>query len=209
MKRREFITGISALALTSVTNANEDAGFGHEEGNHYQKLKKPVSIAPHKKSVVEIFYYGCPHCYHLEPSLHKWLKTKPKDVNFEQMPAVLNNPNWVFMARVFYTAQELGIVNQFHEAYFTAVQRDKKRIFDIPSLAKFCEPMGIKPDQYENMFKSFRVDQLVQKARVRTEQYEINGVPAVVVNGKYLTDVPMAQGKENLWKLVDHLTNQK
>lgn len=206
MKRREFLTGLTALTfIGNVKAKNLDNGFGMEAGNHYQIIKNPVSIAPHKKSVVEVFYYGCPHCYHLEPSLHDWLKTKPKDVYFEQMPAVLNNPNWVFMARVFYTAKELGIINQFHEAYFTAVQRDKKRIFDIPSLAKFCEPMGIKANDYENMFKSFRVDQLVQKARIKTEQYGINGVPAVIVNGKYLTDVPMAQGKQNLWKLVNHL----
>jgi len=207
MKRREFLTGISALTFTGWAHAAKkiDAGFGMEEGNHYQLLKKPVSIAPHKKAVTEIFYYGCPHCYHLEPSLHDWLKTKPKDVHFEQMPAVLNNPNWIFMARVYYTAKELGIVKQFHKAYFTAVQRDKKRIFDIPSLAKFCEPMGIKAKDYESMFKSFRVDQLVQKARIRTEKYGINSVPAVIVNGKYLTDVTMAQGKQNLWKLVNHL----
>lgn len=208
MKRREFLTGLSAVTVAASANANLDAGFGNEEGNHYQLIKNPVSISPYKKSVVEIFYYGCPHCYHLEPSLHDWLKTKPKDIHFEQMPGVLNNQNWIFMARVFYTAKELGIIKQFHTPYFKAIQEEHRQIFDIPSLSQFCEPMGIQPKDYENMFKSFRVDQLVQKARVQTQQYGVEGVPSVVVNGKYLTDVSMAQGKDNLWKLVDYLAEK-
>lgn len=208
MNRRQFLIAGSSVALSpllNVAHAEWQTETGYAAGTHFQKLKNPVSTSPHKKSVVEVFYYGCPHCYHLEPTLHQWLKSKPKDVHFERMPAVLDNPNWVFMARVFYTAKELGILDQFHSAYFEAIQKDQRPIFDVPSLAKFCEPMGIKPDVYENTFKSFRVDQWVQKAKQRTQQYEITGVPSVIVNGRYLTDVSMAQGERALWKLVDHL----
>ena len=209
MLRRDFLTtllGASALGLSSQAWSAQPSKF--LEGINYQKLPKPVSIDPYKKKVVEVFFYGCPHCYHLEPSLNQWLKTKPKDVHFERMPAVLDNPNWVFMARVFYTAKALGILDKFHEAYFDAIQRDGKRIFDIETLANYCEQFGVKHNDYVQMFKSFKVDQMVQKAKILTKEYGVDGVPAVIVNGKYRTDVPMAEGKPQLWQLVTELTNK-
>lgn len=203
MLRRIFLTSVMLL-LTSTVSAQ--GSFNYAEGAEYKKIPQPQSIAPHKKSVVEVFYYGCPHCYHLEESLHTWLKTKPKDVHFEQMPAVLDNPNWIFMARVFYTAKFLGIEKQFHPRYFAAIQRDKRRIFDINALAKFAEPMGVSADKYKAMFNSFQVSNAVSKARQKTQQYGIDGVPAVIINGKYLSDVSMAGSRKDLWKLVDQLT---
>lgn len=189
-------------------NAQANDSFGFIEGIHYKKLPKQLSIAPHTKQVTKIFYYGCPHCFSFEPSAYKWLETKPADVNFERLPAVLNNPNWVFMARVYYTAVALGIEKQFHMPYFNAMHRDKKSIFDIESLAKFVEPMGIDSKTYKKMFKSFKVDQMVQKAKLRTSQYNISGVPAIVINGKYLTDTTLAGSREKVWELVDILVNR-
>lgn len=209
MQRRQFLTaimGASALALSPKAFSAKPSKF--LEGINYLKLAKPVSIEPYRKKVVEVFFYGCPHCYHLEPSLNHWLSTKPADVHFERMPAVLDNPNWVFMARVFYTAQELGILEKFHEAYFNAIQRDGKRIFDVETLANYCEQFGVKHDDYVAMFKSFKVGQLVQKARVMTKEYGVDGVPAVIVNGRYRTDEPMAEGKPQLWQLVNELVDK-
>lgn len=197
---------LSFFLLTHTVQANDN--FGFIEGIHYQKLDQKVDIAPHKKQVTEVFFYGCPHCYYLEPSIHEWLKTKPNDVHFEQMPAVLKSTNWVFMARVYYTAVALGIKKQFHPAYFKAIQGDKKSIFTLEQLAKFVEPMGIKPKDYKQMFKSFKVEQMVQKAKIRTNIYKAKGVPAVIINGKYLTDVTMATSRKRLWELVDYLTNK-
>lgn len=209
MQRRQFLTsilGISALGLSTKAFSAKPSRF--LEGINYQKLAKPVSIEPYRKKVVEVFFYGCPHCYHLEPSLNHWLSTKPADVDFERMPAVLDNPNWVFMARVFYTAKELGILAKFHEAYFNAIQRDGKRIFDVDTLANYCEQFGVKHADYVAMFKSFKVSQQVQKARILTKEYGVDGVPAIIVNGRYRTDEPMAEGKPQLWQLVDELVKK-
>lgn len=209
MLRRYFLTtvlGLSALGLSSQALSAQPSKF--LEGINYQKLEKPVSIEPYKKKVVEVFFYGCPHCYHLESSLNQWVKNKPKNIDFERMPAVLNNPNWVFMARVFYTAKALGILDKFHEAYFNAIQRDGKRIFDVDTLANYCEQFGVKHDDYVKMFKSFQVSQMVQKAKILTKEYGVDGVPAVIVNGRYRTDVPMAEGKPQLWHLVNELVDK-
>ena len=205
--RRTFLTlALASLTALFATVSSAADDFGIVEGVHYKAVPKPHPTS--QKTVTEIFYYGCPHCYHLEPSIQKWLKTKPKEVTFNRIPAVLNNPNWIFMARVFYTAKELGILDQFHEAYFTAIHQKHEKIFTLPALAKFVEPMGVKKDDYIAMFKSFKVDQDVQKARRLTDDYGVDGVPAVVVNGKYRTDVPMATSKDKMWQVVDYLLNK-
>lgn len=204
MLRKFFITSLLILSF-GVQPALANEALGIAEGVEYKKIPTPQSTAPHEKKVVEVFYYGCPHCYELESSVHQWLKNKPKEVHFERMPAVLNNPNWVFMARVFYTAKFLGIEQPFHTKYFDAIQRDRKPIFNVDALAKFVEPMGIKPDAYKQMFNSFQVTSAVSRAKQMTQNYGIDGVPAVIVNGKYLTDVPMASSRQALWKVVNQL----
>lgn len=196
-----FLIGLAMIGQATSVYAQTEV----MEGVEFRKIPVPQSIAPHSKKVVEVFFYGCPHCYDLEPSLHQWLKTKPDNVTFERMPAVLDNPNWVFMARVFYTAKFLGIEKDFHARYFDALHRDKRRIYSLDELAKFVQPLGIKADDYKQMFKSFQVSSAVSKAKQSTQNYGIDGVPAVVVNGQYLTDVPMATSREDLWRLVNIL----
>lgn len=195
------------MALFSSVSFAQDE-FDFAEGVEYKKIPQPQSIAPHQKQVTEVFYYGCPHCFHLEPSIHEWLKTKPANVDFEQVPAVLNNPNWIFMAKVYYTAKELGVIEQSHLPFFAALHEDKKTLFTVEAIAEFFTQFGIKEADFISTFKSFKVDQLVRNAMKVTQSYGIEGVPAVIVNGQYLTDVPMAHSKDRMWKVVDYLTNK-
>lgn len=206
MRTARKLIMLVVLACTSPLVMASDYGF--DLGIEYKKVPEPQTIAPYKNKVQEIFYYGCPHCYNLEASLNAWKKTKSPSVIYEQVPAVLENPNWVFMARVFYTAKNLGILEQFHGAYFDAIQRDKKRLYTPEALAKFCEPMGIKAEDYIAMFNSFKVNQDIQRARRLTQAYGIKGVPSVVINGQFITDVGMAGGREEVWRLVNQLTAQ-
>ena len=211
MLRRTWLKTVAASALmvlfasTSVQAVEE---FGFVEGVEYKKIPQEQSIAPHTKQVTEVFYYGCAHCYKLEPSIHNWLKDKPADIHFEQVPAILNNPNWIFMGKVFYTAKELGVLEQSHLPFFTALHKDRQSLFTVEELAKFFTQFGVKESDFTATFKSFKVDQLVRQAMRTTQAYGIEGVPAVIVNGKYLTDVPMAQGTDRMWELVNTLTTK-
>ncbi|BBP44665.1 thiol:disulfide interchange protein DsbA [Thiosulfatimonas sediminis] len=207
MNRRHFLQsiGLTGLALLAP---NSWAKVELMTGVHYKILKSPVSIAPAKKQVVEVFGYSCPHCYHLEESLNQWLKTKPEEIEFKRMPVVFNNPNWIFMAQVFFTAQELGVLEQSHKPFFDALHRDKKPLFNVDALADFYNQFGVDKKTYKDMFSSFTVQQHVRQAGKLTRQYEVEGVPALIVNGKYLTDVPMAGSREALWDVVNQLTDK-
>jgi len=208
MQRRTFLAGLTGLLATTSISTFAAEEFGLEQGVEYKMVPQPQSTAPHAKKVVEIFGYTCPHCYHLEPSLHEWLKTKPKDVYFERMPVVFNHPNWIFMGRVFYTAQELGVLEQSHTPFFDALHRDKKELFTPEEIARFFTQFGVKEADFIATFKGFKVDQLVRQAAKMTRAYGVEGVPAIVVNGKYLTDVPMAGSRDKMWTAVNQLTNQ-
>ena len=208
MQRRAFLTGLTSLLALNSFSAFAKDGFGLEQGVEYKIVPQPQQTAPHPKKVVEIFGYTCPHCYHLEPSLHEWLETKPEDVHFERMPVVFNHPNWIFMGRVYYTAQELGVLEQSHMAFFDALHKDKKELFTPEAIAKFFTQFGVEESKFMATFKSFKVDQLVRKASRMTRAYGVEGVPAIVVNGKYLTDVGMNGSRDKMWSTVNTLSNK-
>ena len=208
MQRRAFLTGLTGLLATNSLTAIAANQSELKQGVEYVKVPQPQSIAPHAKKVIEVFGYSCPHCYNLEPSLHEWLKSKPADVHFERMPVVFNHPNWIFMGRVFYTAQELGVLEQSHTPFFDALHRDKKQLFTPEAIAKFFTQFGVKEADFLATFKGFKVDVLVKKAAKLTRGYGVEGVPAIVVNGKYLTDVAMNDTRDKMWSTVNQLTKQ-
>jgi thiol:disulfide interchange protein DsbA len=201
MQKRTFLK-LGLIGLFSLTSG---LSFALTEGKDYKKVLQQQSIEPHAKQVVEVFYYGCSHCYHLEPSLHEWLKKKPAKVNFKRVPAVLNNPNWVFMAKVYLTAEELGIVEKSHLAFFHALHRDKLPLFDLASIAKFHSQFGTSEQAFIDTFQSFKIDQKMRQAQRLTKAYGIEGVPSLIVNGQYLTDLTMTGSHDNLWQTVDQL----
>jgi thiol:disulfide interchange protein DsbA len=210
MLRRKLLVSFATLLLTSGLSFSVQAAENGAlmQGVEYKQIPTPQAIMPYTKNVVEVFGYGCPHCYRLEPSVNAWLKGKSADVHFERMPVVFNNPNWIFMAKVFYTAQELGVLDQSHTAFFQALHRDKKELFTVEKVAAFFTQFGVKKADFIATFKGFKVDQLVRKAQKLTRAYGVEGVPAVIVNGKYLTDVPMAGSRDELWQTVNRLTEK-
>ena len=206
--RRTFLIGLASILFSTQGCTSDNSELDLMEGVEYKRIAEPQTIAPHSKKVVAVFGYTCPHCYNLEPSLHKWLENKPKNVHYEAMPAVFDNPNWQIMARVFYTAKTLGVLDKSHSEFFHALHRDNVPFTGIEDIAKYFTKFGVTEKQFLNTYKGFKVDQEVRRAQKLTQAYGIHGVPAVIVNGKYLTDVPMAGSRENLWKVVNELSTK-
>lgn len=152
----------------------------------FQLLAKPGRVdKPGMIEVREFFWYGCSHCNHLEPHVAAWLKTKPADVNFVRTPAALN-PVWEQNARGYYTAEILGIMEKAHGPLFQAIHAGKQQIFDKDSLARFYSGFGANPSNFNSLYNSFAVSGKVAQGKALAQQYGLDGVPAVVVNGKYL-----------------------
>ncbi|AHF02136.1 thiol:disulfide interchange protein DsbA [Thiomicrospira aerophila AL3] len=192
---------LSGLAFSQPALAKLNPGID------YREVREIQSIAPHSKQVTEVFFYGCPHCYNLQNSLYEWLATKPTSVHFERMPAVLNNQSWIFMARVYYAAEDLGIIEQSNRSFFDALHRDRLPLSNLGNIAEFHSEFGVTTDQFVQSFNSFKVDQAVRRAQRRTQAYGIEGVPSLIVNGRYLTDLTLSGGHQPLWQNVNNLLN--
>jgi thiol:disulfide interchange protein DsbA len=195
---------ISTLALL-LAFALPVTGQEYEQGINYFPLKIPQPVHTGDKiEVLELFWYRCPHCFELEPYLNKWLKSKPDFIEYVRLPAVLNR-SWAFDARVFYTFVALGLVDSLHEAYFEAIHTDRKRIVTIEQLADWVADKGQDPQQILDTFNSFGVDSMVAHAADMSGRYETDGVPTIIVDGKYRTKVSLAGGHNELIDLMNYL----
>ena len=138
-----------------------------------------------KVEVVEFFWYGCPHCYTLEPMLEKWVKELPKDVEFRRVPAAFND-QWAAAGRVYYALEAMGQVEKLHKPLFDAIHRDGLRITNPQAVAQWLEKNGVDPKKFSDAEKSFAVESKMKRARALLEQTRIDGVPALMIGGKYI-----------------------
>ncbi|HSN21977.1 MAG TPA: thiol:disulfide interchange protein DsbA/DsbL [Usitatibacter sp.] len=157
-----------------------------------------------KIEVVEFFWYGCPHCYHLEPLVNEWLKKKPDDVVFKRVPAYPSE-SWGELARLFYTVEAMGLLPQLHEKIFDAIHKDHVNLANKKVRDQWLSQHGVDPAKYAQMEKSFTVATDVQRAKQMTVNYKVDSVPRLVVNGKYYTSGELAGSPERIFAVVDEL----
>jgi len=161
-------------------------------GRDYQLLKPPQPTdSGNKIEVLEFFWYGCPHCAHLEPLLTQWLKRKPADVDFKHVPAAFQE-SWLQLARTYYALETMGLVDKLHHEIFVAIHdthrldpgvlnRDPKPLFD------WVASKGVDRQKFIDAYNSFAVVSRTQRTIDTTQRYDIPGTPALIVDGRYLT----------------------
>ena len=194
------------LALVLVTQFGQAAA---EDGVKYQTIAKPQPTADAGTiEVLELFWYGCPHCYQMEPEIAAWLKTKPEDVTFVRMPAVLG-PTWELGARAFYTAELLDVTDKIHAPLFERLHKDKKPLRSADDIKAFFVERGVSAEEFDKTFNSFAVITKTNRAKQARDMYGITGVPTLVVNGKYRTTAKLAGGNKQMLEVVDALVEQE
>ena len=178
-----LITALFGLTLGFTAFAAEP----FEEGTHYDPVipAQPTSAGPGEVEVLELFWYGCPHCFAFETNLEGYLQEKPDAVKFVRVPAILN-PTWALYARAYYTAETLNVFEKFHRPFFNAIHVDRQPINNEDAIASFfTQATGVTDDVFRRTFNSFAVTAKVQRADVLTKRYRITGVPTIAVAGKY------------------------
>jgi len=196
--------------LLLLVNSAVILAAGYTEGVEYKKLAIPQATdSGDKIEVQEFFWYGCPHCYHFEPYINAWKKTKPANVEFVRVPAVFR-PDWEIQARAYYALSNMGIIEDLHGKIFDAIHKDKQHLNKKEELTDFLVKNGVDRKKFEEEYSSFAVDSMVRKAKKKIKDYQIQGVPSVSVNGKYLTSGSMSGGSyDNLIKILDYLIKQE
>jgi len=161
----------------------------YEQGLHYERFTNAqgTSSAPDKIEVAEVFWYGCPHCYSFEPYLTEWKKTLGPDISFIKLPVMWNPTNEIH-ARLFYTAQALGILDQAHGDIFQAIHTNRQMLASESAQRDFITSRyDISTEDFDKAYRSFSVNGKLQQAKNWTARYQIRSVPVLIINGKYAT----------------------
>lgn len=203
MLKKLCISGVIAFCLNINATAQEFI-----EDVNYVRLSKPLAVQTGQKiEVLELFWYRCPHCYRLEPYLNRWLKNSPEYIEYVRLPAVLTK-TWEFDARVFYTFEALGVTDILHDAYFDAIHKERKSFVTEEQVASWATDYGVDQQLILDTFaNSFYVNSKVEAARSITRAYETDGVPTIIIDGKYRTKVSLAGGHDELIDLINYLAS--
>lgn len=180
--KRLVLSAMMATVMASSAFAAEP----YVAGKDYTVLSSPGTVEkPGQIEVREFFWYGCPHCYRLEPYVAAWLTKKPADVNFVRSPAAMN-PVWEQNARGYYAVDLMGLTNKVHKPLFDTIHQKQQQIFNQAALASFYKGYGVDVAKFNGMFNSFAVSGKIAQSKQLAQKYQLDGVPAIVVNGKYV-----------------------
>jgi thiol:disulfide interchange protein DsbA len=201
--RRNFSValGLAALATPLVLRAQPP-----QPSTDYTVLKPELPVdTPGKIEVIEFFWYGCPHCYALEPLLETWLKKLPPDVQFKRVPAVFNE-RWAKDAAIFYALEASGNLERLHRPLFDAIHRDGLKTDNGQALGQWLAKNGVDTKKFDEIGRSFTVQSKVRRAAQLSVAYRIEGTPAMAVHGRYTVGVD--RGQPAMLATVDYLIDQ-
>ena len=195
------------LAITPLACSAAESGSKYELGEHYFPVRNVSAPSdPAKIRVTEVFWYGCPHCYKFDPYVERWLDRKAGDVEFSRMPSSLGRPQGLMHSRAFYTAESLGVFEQFHPMFFKMMQEQRMPMDNPAAIGAVFERLGISTPEFDNTFNGFAVDNRVRKAEGQIRDYGITSVPSVVIGGRYWTNATVAGGSyDKLLDVVDEV----
>jgi thiol:disulfide interchange protein DsbA len=202
---RNFI--IACLLLCPISSMAEPENY--VAGKDYILLDTPVRTRDSSKvEVVEVFWYGCSHCYNFEPLIKQWKKKQPADVDFWQSPAMWSAPMKLH-AKMFFTAKALGVLDTLHELFFTSLVVERKRLDNAKSIEELFTDYGVNADEFKKTFNSFSMNSQVKQADARARSYSITGTPEVIVNGKYRVTARTAGSQVKMLNVIDFLISQE
>lgn len=180
-----------------------------QEGKQYVTIEPAVQVsAPGKIEVVELFWYGCPHCYQFEPTLNPWVEQLPEDVHFVRIPAMFGGV-WNVHGQMFLALESMGVEHKVHSAVFEAIHKGGQKLATPEQMAEFLATQGVDQDAFLKAYNSFGVKAQVEKAKKLAAAYQISGVPVLVVNGKYRFDIGSSGGPQQALDVADQLIDKE
>jgi thiol:disulfide interchange protein DsbA len=198
MKRLITFFFAALVALPLLAAAQQPVQYGEISP------PQPVEAKPGKIEVVEFFWYGCPHCYNLEPYIESWLKKLPADVEFRRVPAVFNQ-RWAHDASIFYTLEAMGLLDKLHRPLFDAIHKDHLRTENQAAMAEWLQKHGVDDKKFMDTMKSFGVQSKTRRATQQTVAYKIDGTPAMAVQGRYTVSADQGRTQQGMLQAVDAL----
>jgi thiol:disulfide interchange protein DsbA len=209
-------TADEAIVLAVADTSAPAREWKYKEGQHYFRLvpTQPTVGGADKVEVSEIFMYSCPHCYTLDPALNEWAAGVDSGVRFVRIPAMFNRPAQTH-AQLYYTSELLGKndvlqnAEGFHTAVFEEFHRRGNRLLTVDSIQRLFARFGVSAEDFDKAWKSFPVNQKMNVGQDLVRRYNIQSVPAIVVNGKYRTSAADAGSIPELFNVIDELIERE
>jgi thiol:disulfide interchange protein DsbA len=211
MNRRRFSATLLSAAAASALVAGRPA-FAQAtpvEGKDFTRIEppQPPGVPAGKVEVLEFFSYACPHCSSFEPTIEAWEKQLPAEVALRRVPVafLMNADNFM---RAYYALETTGAVQAMQLKIFRAIHIDRKRLEKGEDIAAFVGANGGDADKFLAAFKSFSVNTSVARAKKLMADYKIESVPALVVQGRWMTSPSQAGSSERALAVVDQLVQR-
>lgn len=210
MSIRELpVIGRAMLVLMAgLLLASGPAAAQLTEGKNYARIANPQPVETGKKiEVIEFFSYGCPHCAELEPHLDAWLAKAPQDIAFRRVP-VMFQQRWVPLAKIYYTLDALGAESKLSPDVFKALHGSNVALWDSDKFYDWAAAKGLDRKKVEDVFTSFAIDGKMKRAMQLAQQYNIQSVPTVIIDGKFVTSSDRVGTHAQLPAAIDELVNK-
>jgi thiol:disulfide interchange protein DsbA len=211
MNRRDFSLAATALGLLPLAAASHAQGATPKAGTEYIVLSRPVptDVPAGKVEVVEFFSYNCPHCAAFEPSLESWVKKLPPEVVFRRVPVPFVGNDTEAKQRLYYALEAMGKVDEFQPKIFQAIHQQRLNLTGDDAILAW---VGKQPDldakKFAELFKSFSVVGKAKRAAQLTTDFQVAGVPALAVAGRWYVDGETAGSMDGALKVTDYLITQ-
>jgi thiol:disulfide interchange protein DsbA len=202
---RPFIVSAATALLLIFGHTALAAAPAFKAGDQYKLVSPPQPTnEPGKVRVTEIFWYHCPHCFHFDPMLRKWVAKQPKYVDFRRVPAAFGKL-WTLDAKVYYAMKSLDVLDRMHSVVFNAIHKKHRRLESEDAYAKFFAEHGVDADKFRAAFESFGVQTRVKRAGEYVQSLHVVSVPTIIIDGKYMTNAEQAGSYKKLLKVMSYL----
>ena len=156
-------------------------------GADYREIAQQPVETGDSIEVIDFFFYGCQYCNELQPRLERWRKSKPADAVLRRMP-VVRHDSWVPLAKTYFTLEAIGALERLHNAVYHSYHVEDLYMSQEKVISEWAAKHGLDRDKFMAIYRSDETRQKVERARKLTVDYDIQGTPSLVVDGKYLTD---------------------
>ena len=190
-----------ALFLISITSSNIFA-------------QKYVQISTEKQQesndiiIYEFFWYGCPHCYNLEPTMDRIEADLEKDTKVVKLPVALRD-SWIPHAKLYYALKQMDKIDQLHNLIFEEIHLEDNRLNTEQQMIDFLGKHGIDTDKFMEKYNSFGTEARIKKASNLAKKYQIDSVPTIIINGKFLTSGSYVSSYDELYSVVNLLVERE
>lgn len=200
-----LVRGVLALVAVAWLAAGAEAqNVRARENIEYRVIAAQPVETPGRIEVIDFFWYGCPYCNELQPSLEAWLKRKPGDVTLRRVPAILRD-SWAAHARIYYTLESLGEVDRLHLEVYRSYHVEELHMSKPDVMEQWAVKNGIDKRKWVDAYFSPEVDGKIARAVRAMKLYSVEGTPSLAVDGRYITSGSMAPSIKDMVVVLDDL----